>query len=128
MSTVNTEVREQQKVSGADQSYLLDALKKIILIRTVEQFAQDFSLATPPKYLGSAHFCAGQEAVPVGTIAGLATCRSNRRNISRAWLGLCLRTPLIDRGIRRNLPAQRRRQRWPRRLRLHDGPVGALHR
>ena len=71
MSTVNTEVREQQRVSGADQSYLLDALKKIILIRTVEQFAQDFSLATPPKYLGSAHFCAGQEAVPVATIAGL---------------------------------------------------------
>ncbi len=71
MSTVNTEVREQQRISGADQSYLLDALKKIILIRTVEQFAQDFSMATPPKYLGSAHFCAGQEAVPVATIAGL---------------------------------------------------------
>jgi 2-oxoisovalerate dehydrogenase E1 component len=71
MSTTNTEVREQRSNSDADQNYLLDALKKIILIRTVEQFAQDFSLTTPPKYLGSAHFCAGQEAVPVATIAGL---------------------------------------------------------
>ncbi len=71
MSTANEEVHEIKKSGDSDHAYLLEALKKIIQIRTVEQYAQDLSLATPPKFLGSAHFCAGQEAVPVATISGL---------------------------------------------------------
>jgi 2-oxoisovalerate dehydrogenase E1 component len=71
MSSVETEASHQQIISVADQNYLLAALKQTILIRTLEQVAQDFSQTTPPHYMGSAHFCSGQEAVPVGTIAGL---------------------------------------------------------
>jgi 2-oxoisovalerate dehydrogenase E1 component len=51
--------------------YLMDVLKRIIEIRTAEQYAQDLSQATPPLYMGSSHLCAGQEVVPVATIAGL---------------------------------------------------------
>jgi 2-oxoisovalerate dehydrogenase E1 component len=71
MSTAKDAVREVKTSPDFDSTYLVDALKKIIEIRTVEQYAQDFSQTTPPKYPGSAHFCAGQEAVPVGTVAGL---------------------------------------------------------
>lgn len=46
-------------------------LKQMLLIRELEQRSLDLSLATPPEVIGSAHFCAGQEAVPVGTLAGL---------------------------------------------------------
>lgn len=46
-------------------------LKQMLLIRELEQRALDLSLATPPEVVGSAHFCAGQEAVPVGTLAAL---------------------------------------------------------
>ena len=46
-------------------------LKEMLLIRELEQRSLDLSKATPPEVIGSAHFCAGQEAVPVGTLAGL---------------------------------------------------------
>ena len=46
-------------------------LQKMMFIRELEQRALDLSVANPPKILGSVHLCAGQEAVPVGTIAGL---------------------------------------------------------
>ena len=46
-------------------------LRKMILIRELEQRTLDLSQTTPPQVVGSAHLCAGQEAVPVGTIAGL---------------------------------------------------------
>lgn len=71
MSTAKHAVPELQRSADVNFVYLLDALKKIIQIRTVEQYAQDFSQTTPPKFLGSAHFCSGQEAVPVATVAGL---------------------------------------------------------
>jgi 2-oxoisovalerate dehydrogenase E1 component len=71
MSTANNEVHALQEGASSEHTYLLDALKKIIRIRTVEQYAQDFSLTAPPKYMGSAHFCAGQEAIPVGVVDGL---------------------------------------------------------
>ncbi|HWB32116.1 MAG TPA: thiamine pyrophosphate-dependent enzyme [Acidobacteriaceae bacterium] len=69
MSTANSVLTGQ--AATFDHAYLRDALKRMMEIRTVEQLALDFSLATPPKLLGSAHFCAGQEAVPVGTAAAL---------------------------------------------------------
>lgn len=46
-------------------------LRKMMLIRELEQRSLDLSQTTPPEVVGSAHFCAGQEAVPVGTLAGL---------------------------------------------------------
>lgn len=70
MSTVDSLVSGPNKLN-ADDSYLIHALKGMMEIRTVEQYSFDFSQETPPRFLGSAHFCAGQEAVPVGTIAGL---------------------------------------------------------
>lgn len=71
MSTAKDAVREVKTPLPFDFTYLVDALRKIIEIRTVEEYAQEFSQTTPPKYPGSAHFCAGQEAVPVATVAGL---------------------------------------------------------
>jgi 2-oxoisovalerate dehydrogenase E1 component len=46
-------------------------LRQMLLIRELEQRSLDLSTASPPEVVGSAHFCAGQEAVPVGTLAGL---------------------------------------------------------
>ena len=46
-------------------------LRKMMFIREFEQRALDLSTANPPKILGSVHLCAGQEAVPVGALAGL---------------------------------------------------------
>jgi 2-oxoisovalerate dehydrogenase E1 component len=71
MSTANDEAQVLKRDPVSEQTYLLAALRKIIQIRTLEQYAQDFSLSTPPKYMGSAHFCAGQEAIPIGTVDGL---------------------------------------------------------
>ena len=49
----------------------LELLRNMVVIRELEQQALDLSVATPPKILGSVHLCAGQEAVPVGTLAAL---------------------------------------------------------
>ncbi len=57
------------KNSKADPTALL---RKMLLIRELEQRSLDLSMAVPPEVVGSAHFCAGQEAVPVGTVAGLS--------------------------------------------------------
>jgi 2-oxoisovalerate dehydrogenase E1 component len=59
---------------GTDRNGKADAvglLREMLLIRELEQRSLDLSTATPPEVVGSAHFCAGQEAVPVGTLAGL---------------------------------------------------------
>jgi len=59
--------------SGATdgQNGSIALLREMLLIRELEQRSLDLSRATPPEVIGSAHFCAGQEAVPVGTLAGL---------------------------------------------------------
>lgn len=46
-------------------------LRGMLRIRELEQRSLDLSLSNPPQVIGSAHFCAGQEAVPVGTLASL---------------------------------------------------------
>jgi 2-oxoisovalerate dehydrogenase E1 component len=46
-------------------------LKEMLLIRELEQRTLDLSTSVPPQVIGSAHLCAGQEAVPVGVAAGL---------------------------------------------------------
>jgi 2-oxoisovalerate dehydrogenase E1 component len=65
-------------VSGAathvdkdDSSASVALLREMLRIRELEQRSLDLSQTTPPQVVGSAHLCAGQEAVPVGTIAGL---------------------------------------------------------
>src|SRR5579863_5606656 len=47
-------------------------LQQMLVIRELEERSQELSVATPPKILGSVHLCAGQEAVPVGTLAALS--------------------------------------------------------
>jgi 2-oxoisovalerate dehydrogenase E1 component len=54
-----------------DKPNPLELLRQMLLIRELEQRTLDLSLSVPPKVIGSVHLCAGQEAVPVGTIAGL---------------------------------------------------------
>jgi len=71
MSSAETTAHGKQGVDDSDRSYLLDCLKKVIQIRVFEQCALEASQATPPKVVGSIHLCAGQEAVPVATVAAL---------------------------------------------------------
>jgi 2-oxoisovalerate dehydrogenase E1 component len=54
-----------------DKSTSTALLREMLRIRELEQRSLDLSTSTPPEVIGSAHFCAGQEAVPVGTLAGL---------------------------------------------------------
>ncbi|MGE0405489.1 MAG: thiamine pyrophosphate-dependent enzyme, partial [Candidatus Korobacteraceae bacterium] len=56
---------------AGDKSAVAGLLREMMLIREIEQKALDLSTATPPTVVGSVHLCAGQEAVPVGTAAGL---------------------------------------------------------
>src|SRR5229473_2752750 len=71
MTTTDTGARVRSETSEADKTYLLDCLKKVLQIRNIEQYSLDLSQATPAAMVGSIHLCAGQEAVPVGTVAGL---------------------------------------------------------
>jgi len=59
-------------VGKNDQATSVALLRDMLRIRELEQRSLDLSTATPPEVIGSAHFCAGQEAVPVGTLAGLS--------------------------------------------------------
>jgi 2-oxoisovalerate dehydrogenase E1 component len=54
-----------------EQSNPVALLREMLLIRELEQRSLDLSTAVPPQVIGSAHLCAGQEAVPVGAVAGL---------------------------------------------------------
>ena len=45
-------------------------LRKMMQIREFEQRSLALSQTAPPEVIGSAHFCAGQEAVPVGATRG----------------------------------------------------------
>lgn len=56
-------------ISGAGSAVAL--LREMLVIRELEQRALELSKGTPPAIAGSAHFCAGQEAVPVGALAAL---------------------------------------------------------
>jgi len=71
MSSAEITAHGKQGLADSDRTYLLDCLKKIIQIRVFEQCALEASQAIPPKVVGSIHLCAGQEAVPVATVAGL---------------------------------------------------------
>src|SRR5258708_28004419 len=62
-------------VAGVDERDKVTSvalLREMMRIRELEQRSLDLSMATRPEVIGSAHLCAGQEAVPVGTLAALA--------------------------------------------------------
>lgn len=58
-------------VQEKDAAISTAMLRQMLLIRELEQRALDLSTTVPPQVVGSAHFCAGQEAVPVGAMAAL---------------------------------------------------------
>ncbi|OYR21543.1 thiamine pyrophosphate enzyme, C-terminal TPP binding domain protein [Brucella pseudogrignonensis] len=58
-------------LSGTDVDFLIHAYERIYRIRQFEQSALDLSTTKDALIAGSVHLCAGQEAVPVGAMAGL---------------------------------------------------------
>ncbi|MBW6496114.1 MAG: pyruvate dehydrogenase (acetyl-transferring) E1 component subunit alpha, partial [Burkholderiaceae bacterium] len=54
-----------------DQAFAQDMLAQISYIRAFEAKAWALTQVNPPRVPGSMHFCAGQEAVPLGAAAGL---------------------------------------------------------
>jgi 2-oxoisovalerate dehydrogenase E1 component len=61
-------------VAGIDQKgrpTSVALLREMMRFRELEQRSLDLSTAAPPEVIGSAHLCAGQDAVPVGALAGL---------------------------------------------------------
>src|ERR1700746_221516 len=58
-------------VDKNDRATSVALLREMMRIRELEQRSLDLSTATPPEVIGSAHLLAGQEAGPVGALAGL---------------------------------------------------------
>ncbi len=58
-------------IKNGDRSASIALMREMLLIRELEQRSLDLSTAIPPQIVGSVHLCAGQEAVPVGALAGL---------------------------------------------------------
>ncbi|HZY71523.1 MAG TPA: thiamine pyrophosphate-dependent enzyme [Edaphobacter sp.] len=58
-------------IKNGDRSACIALMREMFLIRELEQRSLDLSTAIPPQIVGSVHLCAGQEAVPVGALAGL---------------------------------------------------------
>ena len=58
-------------IRSQDQGFARDMLARIAFIRAFEAKAWSLTQVNPPRVPGSMHFCAGQEAVPLGAVAGL---------------------------------------------------------
>ena len=58
-------------IAPKDGNAARDFLARMAFIRAFEAKAWELSRTNPPQILGSMHFCAGQEAVPLGAVAGL---------------------------------------------------------
>jgi len=58
-------------LAPSEASFARDMLAQIAFIRAVEAKAWSLTQINPPRVSGSMHFCAGQEAVPLGAIAAL---------------------------------------------------------
>lgn len=54
-----------------DRDFAIEMLSRMAYIRAFENKAWSLTQVNPPRVPGSMHFCAGQEAVPLGAIAGL---------------------------------------------------------
>ncbi len=70
-ATGGIERREARPIAAADAAFALDAYRRMAFIRAFERRCWDLSARTPPAIAGSLHFCAGQEAIPVGAAAAL---------------------------------------------------------
>lgn len=58
-------------IAAQDRDFSVTAFSGIAFIRAFEAKVLQLSQANPPIVAGSAHLCAGQEAVPLGAVAGL---------------------------------------------------------
>lgn len=65
------EARATRPLSAEDTPFALHAFRRMAFIRAFEKKCWDLSASTPPQIAGSLHFCAGQEAIPVGAAAAL---------------------------------------------------------
>jgi 2-oxoisovalerate dehydrogenase E1 component len=63
--------RERPALASADMDFAHHCLAQMMYTRAFEAKAWSLSQVNPPRVMGSMHFCAGQEAVPVGAVAGL---------------------------------------------------------
>jgi len=58
-------------ITWAERGFARDMLARIAFIRAFETKAWSLTQSNPPRVAGSMHFCAGQEAVPLGATAVL---------------------------------------------------------
>lgn len=58
-------------IRDQDHNFAREMLGRIAFIRAFEAKAWVLTQVNPPRVPGSMHFCAGQEAVPLGALAGL---------------------------------------------------------
>ncbi|WP_425419268.1 alpha-ketoacid dehydrogenase subunit alpha/beta [Oricola indica] len=58
-------------IKSDDHNFAREMLAQIAFVRAFEQKAWDLTMTKPPSIDGSMHFCAGQEAVPLGALSAL---------------------------------------------------------
>jgi 2-oxoisovalerate dehydrogenase E1 component len=58
-------------IKPGNANFAREMFARIAFIRAFEEKAWSFSQVNPPRVAGSMHFCAGQEAVPLGALAAL---------------------------------------------------------
>jgi 2-oxoisovalerate dehydrogenase E1 component len=58
-------------IAVADRAFAIDMLARMAFVRALEAKALELSKTTPPTIVGSMHFCAGQESVPLAAMAAL---------------------------------------------------------
>jgi 2-oxoisovalerate dehydrogenase E1 component len=62
---------EAAKIEQVNAAFARDMLTRMTFVRAFEAKALSLTQTTPPLIAGSIHLCAGQEAVPLGTLAAL---------------------------------------------------------
>lgn len=62
---------ERGRIPWEERGFARDMLAQIALVRAFETKALELTQTNPPRVAGSMHFCAGQEAVPLGAAAAL---------------------------------------------------------
>jgi 2-oxoisovalerate dehydrogenase E1 component len=58
-------------IATVDRDFAADMLARMAFVRAFEAKAWELSKTTPPTIVGSMHFCAGQESVPLAAMAAL---------------------------------------------------------
>jgi 2-oxoisovalerate dehydrogenase E1 component len=61
----------EKTIDPSEAGFALEMLTRIAFVRAFETKAWSLTQTVPPRVLGSMHFCAGQEAVPLAAIAAL---------------------------------------------------------